>query len=345
MKKDIGIIGCFDHINNHVIGAVVKTREISRVLQKNKYTVLEVDTYSWKRRLPHLLLEITKAFFLCKHIIVVSALPSFCKINKFLNALSKITNKGYEFVLIGGELQAQYVNRYANELHKVSQIVVESTNLKNELEKYGIIDVAVMYNFKDLVPVSNTTFILDPTSPLRFCSFSRVTKEKGITDAIQAIKKANEMTNRMSVCLDIYGEISPDYKDEFNRLLSEPSIQNYIAYKGIIKSEESVECINKYFMLIFPTRFKGEGFPGTIIDSLNAGVPILASKWKYYNEILTEGYDSIAYEYENVESLIYKLLQIIESPQDIIGLRENCLVKAQKYNADEAVKVLTRIWK
>jgi glycosyltransferase involved in cell wall biosynthesis len=344
MKNDIGIIGCFDYTNNHMIGAVVKTREISRVLQKNNYNVLAVDTYSWKSRLPLLVLEITKAFFTCTNIIIISALPSFCKINKLLSGLSKMTKKEYEFILIGGELQQQYVDNYADELKKVNQIIVESVYLKTELEKHDISNVSVMYNFKDLEPVSDSNFFIEPNSPLKFCTFSRVTKDKGISDAIYAIKKINELKNEIVACLDVYGEVSPEYKDEFYSILSDPSIQRFIKYKGIVKSEESVSCINKYFMLIFPTKFKGEGFPGTIIDSLNAGVPILASKWKYYNEILSEGYDSVAYDYESVESLVDRLLQIIDNPQEIVNLRENCLTKAAKYNVDEAIKVLTRNW-
>ena len=42
-------------------------------------------------------------------------------------------------------------------------------------------------------------------------------------------------------------------------------------------------------MQIFPTRFTTEGIPGSIIDSYYAGVPVLASKWNSFDDVIEDG--------------------------------------------------------
>lgn len=51
--------------------------------------------------------------------------------------------------------------------------------------------------------------------PLRYCTFSRVTKTKGILDAIKAIHLVNKRAGEKICTLDIYGPIDEAFKDEF----------------------------------------------------------------------------------------------------------------------------------
>ena len=36
-------------------------------------------------------------------------------------------------------------------------------------------------------------------------------------------------------------------------------------------SEKTVKTLENYYLLLFPTKFRTEGIPGTIIDALSAG--------------------------------------------------------------------------
>jgi glycosyltransferase involved in cell wall biosynthesis len=66
-----------------------------------------------------------------------------------------------------------------------------------------------------------------------------------------------------------------------------------ITYKGVLDySIVSIE-ISKYFALLFPTYYHGEGFAGCLIDAFFAGLPIIATDWLYNKEILKEGINAL----------------------------------------------------
>jgi len=53
--------------------------------------------------------------------------------------------------------------------------------------------------------------------PYKLCTFSRVLKEKGIEDAINAVIKVNTDCGREVCTLDIYGQIDENTKMRFGR--------------------------------------------------------------------------------------------------------------------------------
>ena len=51
--------------------------------------------------------------------------------------------------------------------------------------------------------------------PYRFCMFSRVMPEKGVEDAMRAIRHVNEKNGKTVAVLDIYGPIENQYDERF----------------------------------------------------------------------------------------------------------------------------------
>lgn len=57
----------------------------------------------------------------------------------------------------------------------------------------------------------------------------------------------------------------------------------------MVPFNQSTEVLKNYDALLFPTYYEGEGFAGTIIDAFAAGLPVIASDWKYNSEIIKQG--------------------------------------------------------
>src|SRR5699024_8891823 len=102
------------------------------------------------------------------------------------------------------------------------------------------------------------------SEPYNLCTFSRVTTLKGIKEAIEIVVKINENNNKTIYTLDIYGQVDKNFEEEFNTLMK--NTPETIQYKGII-SDNATEILEKYFLLLFPTKYYDEGVPGTIIDA------------------------------------------------------------------------------
>ena len=76
-----------------------------------------------------------------------------------------------------------------------------------------------------------------------------------------------------------------------------------VHYGGLVPFYKSVEVLKNYFALLFPTYYEGEGFAGTLIDALAAGVPVIASDWRYNPEIVEDGMTGKIHKTQNELSL------------------------------------------
>ena len=95
-------------------------------------------------------------------------------------------------------------------------------------------------------------------------------------------------------------------------------------------------------MMIFPTYYQGEGFPGAILDSYISGIPVIASNWKYNSEIVKEEQTGKLFLCQDVDDLVAKLKTLLNNPELLYKMKKNCLSEAKKYDADFVIDNLMR---
>ena len=90
---------------------------------------------------------------------------------------------------------------------------------------------------------------------------------------------------------------------------------------------------------MFPTYYAGEGFAGTLIDAYSAGIPVIASDWKYNSEIVNE---SVGFVYKTGDqgAFVELLKTIVADPTIMLQKKSLCLREAEKYMIDTAIKAL-----
>lgn len=142
--------------------------------------------------------------------------------------------------------------------------------LRAELNDCGIKNVDIIPNFRLFKAVKPEELKADVSKPYRFSTFSRVVKEKGIEDAVDAIVKINEEAESMICRLDIYGPVDPDYNERFKAVIKDST--KAIVYKGVVEFDKAIDTLKDYYGVLFTTHWKGEGNAGTITESFIAGV-------------------------------------------------------------------------
>lgn len=188
-----------------------------------------------------------------------------------------------------------------------------------------------------LSPIPYNGDLPDP-KPLPLCTFSRVMKEKGIEDAVYAVKTVNEHFGRTVYALDIYGQVDSAQTEWFNELKSK--FPSYIKYGGLVPFDKSVEVLKNYFALLFPTYYEGEGFAGTLLDAMAAGVPVIASDWRYNPEIVNEKTGYVYPAHDN-HALVATLISVGNNPDLLLSKKSDCLKEAEKYRAENVIQRLT----
>lgn len=116
-----------------------------------------------------------------------------------------------------------------------------------------------MYNFKELEPLAESDIEYPKSEPYKLCTFSRVMKEKGIEDAINAVESVNAHFGRTVYTLDIFGQIDVEYKERFSQL--EKSFPDYISYGGAIEANKSVETLKSYLLCCSRPIIKARALP------------------------------------------------------------------------------------
>jgi glycosyltransferase involved in cell wall biosynthesis len=250
-----------------------------------------------------------------------------------------ITGTKIHHVAIGGGLYGYLQN------HKFAKYMISNASgIYSELRSYtvrlrdiGLTNTYTMPNFKYLDIIEKNDLKTINTSPLKLCTFSRVMPEKGIVDAINSVIKINTKFNKEVYSLDIFGQVDSKYIDEFENL--QKSFPSYIKYRGVIEQEKSTNVLKDYYLLLFPTHYKTEGLPGSIIDAYTAGVPVIASRWQGFSDVILEGITGFGYEMKNQKELNNILVNLIDDSLVNI-MRLNCIQEAQKYTPKNAISVL-----
>ena len=241
--------------------------------------------------------------------------------------------------MIGGWLNdfLKEHNGVKKALKQFGGIYVETNTMKRALEASGLTNVFVMPNFKDIRILSESELVYPEGEPYRLCTFSRVMKEKGIGEAVEAVKAVNEKFGRTVFTLDIYGQVDAAQIQWFEDLKA--SFPEYVQYKGSVPPEQSVDVLKDYYALLFPTYYEGEGFAGTLLDAMAAGIPAIVSDWKFNSEIVVANQTGVLVEVRNQDSLIAALEQAMFG--SLNKMKATCLEEAKKYSCDKVIKVIT----
>lgn len=341
MKK-IGICGHFNGNSEAVGGQTIKTRIISEALEGiyGSDQVLKLDTEGWKKHKIKFFLKCISIAMHSENIIILPAQNGIKILIPLFVFLSKILGKKLHYIVVGAWLPSLLEeNKYLIKPTKnISYIYAQTNTLINKLEKTGIeSNTYWMPNFKEIQPIQ-LDIEKKYEKPYRLCVVSRINYDKGIESAINVVNRLNREYKEDIAELDIYGPIEEDYKDRFNQLLSQ--CDSNIRYKGIIDYNNTVEVIKEYYLLLFPTKYYTEGFPGTVLDAYLSGVPVLASRWESWEDVIKEGITGFTFEFDNNDDF-YKILKyLIQNKNLVLKMKKNCQIEAYKYSLESAIKVL-----
>ena len=342
MKK-AAIIGHFAFGHNAADGQTVKTKILAAELERRfgKDEIESIDTHGGIKTLVKAPIITLGALRGATNVIMMPAHNGVRVFGRLLPLFKGLfSGKRIHYVVIGGWLPELVKSEkgLSRCLKKFDFIHVETTAMKMALEAQGFENVSVLPNFKNLKPVESKTPAGSFAQPYRLCIFSRIMREKGIEDALDAVKAVNLARGTTVFELDIYGQVDAEQTEWFAEL--EKSFPEYVRYKGRVDPDKSVEVLKDYFALLFPTRFYTEGIPGTLIDAYASGVPVITSLWANYADVFVEGVTGWGYEFGKVEQFKALLQRAADEPGEFLKMRKTALATAEKFLPDAAIQNL-----
>ncbi len=343
MQVKVSVLGHFGEGETLLNGQTIKTKIVTEELQNQlgQEQVLKFDTHGGRKVLLKAPFQVISALKKSKNIIIFPAhngLRVYAPLLRFFRKFFK--SRKLHYVVIGGWLPEflSQRKRLTKALKSFDCIYVETNTMKAALEDQGFDNVLVMPNCKKLTVLSEDELVYPQGTPYRLCTFSRVMKEKGIEDAVNAVIDVNEKIGYKAYSLDIYGQVDPEQTAWFTKL--QDDFPEYVHYCGCVDANKSVKVLKSYFALLFPTHFYTEGIPGTIIDAYAAGIPVISAKWESYSDVVDERTTGIGYEFDNKKEFENILSSIANDPQMLIAMKPNCIKKAKAYMPETTIRIM-----
>lgn len=143
---------------------------------------------------------------------------------------------------------------------------------------------------------------------LRLVYTGRLTAEKGVHTAIEAIKILNEH-GHLKISLDIFGRGDPEYVEHLKSVVQNQKLN--VQFKGILPRPPLLEQLPNYDILIFPSIWE-EPFAHAVLEGMAAGLVVVGTTRGGTGEVLREGETGLTFQAENAIDLAEKIRRLAE---------------------------------
>lgn len=340
--RSMTFIGAVNDGEAPVCGETAKNQMFLEHFRDTFDDVVLLDTLRWKRS-PFLLSRLLfHLLFFRNRILVLSASPDSVDLLSRLLFRSYLKRHLYYFVIGGNFADRMASGRYdPRHYHQYKKIFVQGKRMVEILNGLGLNNVEHLSNCRkfDKSLLVGKGKLRTASDALRMVFLSRITEDKGVSVLLDAVDRLNERGLAESLRLTFYGPIADAFEDTFReRIAGLPNVR----YEGFLdlRSNTGYKELSEYDLMVFPTFWHGEGFPGVVVDAFIAGLPVLATEWNLNSEVIEEGKTGFLVRPRDVEQLADKIEYARNNRAELARMSINCSAAAGDYHAD---KVLGRL--
>lgn len=344
MKKVL-VIGAFGYSNNQLDGQTIKTRSVYRLLeQRHEGVHAYVDTLELRKKLWkgfHMLCHIIT----CNTMIILPCLNNLTVLFPIFYYMSKVFRFDIISICIGG-WQVEYFMgsekfgfhpKQMNMSKKIKAFLPEMEKVNTDLIKQcGFTNSEVFPNFRKFTRSEQK---ITNKKGLRLVFMARINKLKGydvIFDSLDFIRQ-----NCPDTTVDFYGWTSEEDKDDF--LSKVEANKDIVKYKGVLTPENINTTLSNYDVMLLPTKYYTEGFPGTVLDAYISGIPVIVSEWKHSHEFVNNGVTGTIVPFEkNQDAFNEAILNLFNDRCKLNAMKKASYEEACKYSEDAAWNVLNK---
>lgn len=281
-----------------------------------------------------------KVIMSCNTLVYIPAHNNLKYFFPIIFLITKMMSIQMHYLVIGGWLvdflKSLPIHRIG--LARLKMIYPETRIMSDRLKtEFQINNVIQLHNFRMNTHLSKPCKIIEDDE-LKLVFMARVQPMKGVDTIFKLSNRLKELTD-LKVSIDIYGQIQEDYKDSFYRALIQ---YNFVTYKGSLDPDNINETLMNYNLMLFPTKYFTEGFPGSILDAYHAGVPVIATRWKYADEFIEDNISGVITEFNNDDDFVQHTIELLIDANKIKLLKKGANEAAKKYSTEAAWEILKK---
>lgn len=342
-KISLLVLGNFGLTTNQLDGQTVKTRNIYSLLKLNENQLGEIQYFDTQqfRKNKFAILAMFMRVIKSNKLIYIPAHNNLKYIFPFIFFVCMLFRTRILYIVVGGWLVEYLKNKPVHRalLHRVDCIFPQTTEMVTKLNE--------IYDFSNLVCLPNFRIhkfkpdIKNSDTSFRIVFMARINSMKGI-DTVFRIAEYFHANNdgTKTVSIDFWGPIAKADKENF--LLNIENHEN-TTYKGQLEPDLIYETLSHYDVLVLPTKYFTEGFPGSILDAYISGIPVIVTKWKHALEFVENAKTGFIVPFSDGEKLMIQHLKKLYYDQDLLlTMKGNAYEKSKEYSAEIAYQILKK---
>ncbi|MDT3778179.1 glycosyltransferase [Nitrospira sp. MA-1] len=279
LKEKLLLIGPIDRYNRHIGGLSIGFNAFRSFLKKNSISYKLIDTRPYDgafgtiANLINLVIRVLLYVPRCNVVLVYASYHGILYLYPPLYLLCRLLRTRFCFYPVGGDFLDIYHSRpfwhrtlIRNTLFKSDVLFLQTQHLLDHFKSFGV--DAIWFPSGRIKPKGI------PASrhySRRFIFLSRVCPEKGIDIIKEALEELENFT------IHVYGPLNS---------FDEELIRGWVNYKGTVLPPDVLDTLGYYDVLILPTVYPREGYPGVIIEAYSIGMPVIATDWMAIPEIV-----------------------------------------------------------
>jgi glycosyltransferase involved in cell wall biosynthesis len=312
-KRKKVVIGNYGIVREKIDGQTIKTRLIADSLESvYPADVIRIDIGGGVKAKALALMAFFVSLFRAKEVFVLPGI-NFLRFGCLpLIFLCRLFKSDVHYVVVGGWIKQEARSPFIGFLlARFDSVNLELKSLVIELFRYNKATYWLP-NFRDTDFVPSNPLASSNESCFKLVYFSRVMREKGIFEAIEVA--SGLLASGWRCQLTIYGPL--DFVCDEDLTLFKNKLSSNIKYKGLLQPNSMFyEELSLGDIMLFPSTYPGEGFPGAIVDTFIAGLPVIASNWAYNSEIVINGRNGFIVDSPFAASAVRVLQDIISSKE------------------------------
>jgi len=335
MREKILVLGYFGYSKNELNGQTSKTRNVYEMLQSKSENLGEITYFDTQifQFSKFSIFTMFKKVAQCDKLIYIPAHNNLQYLFPFIYFISRIRKSKILLIAVGGWLDIFIKSKKLHIilLAKIEGIFLQSERLRESLiAKYKFANVHYFPNFRinSFVPsyTKNEVF--------KIVFMARITRLKGMDYVFQLANYFSlHAKDESHVLIDFYGPINKEDENYFKDQIKKHKI---ISYKGILEPDKIYTTLNEYDLLVLPTRYPGEGFPGTILDAYISGIPVVVSDWKYNSEFVDQGKTGFLFDLNKEDEFHFYVDKLYYDPELLLQMKRNAFEKSKNYTPEYA---------
>ncbi len=197
---------------------------------------------------------------------------------------------------------------------KLERVLFPSQFMQDEFKQKGITPAysKIVYGAIDIKPY--LTEHTNSNTNLSLLCIGRLSHEKGVHTAIQAVAHLVNDHGIKNLRLTIVGDGEPDYESYLRTLVANENIASFADFQPAQPKEALPSLYQKADIFLF-TSIWAEPFGRVIVEAMASGVAVIGTRVGGAAEILIENENSLSFAPDDAIGLAEQIKRLIESPE------------------------------